>query len=193
MSPRGVAIPELREQLFAATDRLLERAGPAGLTSRAITEEAGVAKGVLHNHFADLDGFLLAYAVDRIRALAARAEQLEALAGQQTVTANLTEAAITVFGPTALTVSRLTLARPSLLGRIIDAFASGSDQLGPIEAAIASYLDAEQKLGRVNASLDTKTLALALVGSVHHLFFTRPGEPLERAAVERIVAALLGP
>ena len=193
MSPRGVAIPELREQLFAATDRLLERAGPAGLTSRAITEEAGVAKGILHNHFADLDGFLLAYAVDRVRALAARAEQLEALAGQQTVTANLTEAAMTLFGPTALTVSRLTLARPSLLGRIIDAFASGSDQLGPVEAAIASYLDAEQKLGRVNASLDTKTLALALVGSVHHLFFTRPGQPLERAAVERIVAALLGP
>jgi AcrR family transcriptional regulator len=193
MSPRGVAIPELREQLFAATDRLLERAGPAGLTSRAITEEAGVAKGVLHNHFADLDGFLVAYAVDRIRALAARAEQLEALAGQQTVTANLTEAAMTLFGPTALTVSRLTLARPSLLGRIIDALASGSDQLGIGEAAIASYLDAEQKLGRVNASLDTKTLALALVGSVHHLFFTRPGQPLERAAVERIVAALLGP
>ena len=193
MSPRGVAIPELREQLFAATDRLLERAGPAGLTSRAITEEAGVAKGILHNHFADLDGFLVAYAVDRIGALAARAEQLEALAGQQTVTTNLTEAAMTLFGPTALTVSRLTLARPSLLGRIIDAFASGSDQLGPVEAAIASYLDAEQKLGRVNASLDTKTLALALVGSVHHLFFTRPGQPLERAAVERIVAALLGP
>jgi len=193
MSPRGVAIPEPHEQLFAATDRLLERAGPAALTSRAITEEAGVAKGVLHNHFADLDGFLLAYAVDRIRALAARAEQLEALAGQQTVTANLTEAAMTLFGTTALTVSRLTLARPSLLGRIIDAFASGSDQLGPVEAAIASYLDAEQKLGRVNASLDTKTLALALVGSVHHLFFTRPGQPLERAAVERIVAALLRP
>jgi AcrR family transcriptional regulator len=193
MSPRGVAIPELREQLFAATDRLLERAGPAGLTSRAITEEAGVAKGVLHNHFADLDGFLVAYAVDRIRALAARAEQLEALAGQQTVTANLTEAAITLFGPTALAVSRLTLARPSLLARIIDALAPGSDQLGPVEAAIASYLDAEQKLGRLNANLDTKTLALALVGSVHQLFFTRPGQPLERAAVERIVAALLGP
>ena len=193
MSPRGVAIPELREQLFAATDRLLERAGPAGLTSRAITEEAGVAKGVLHNHFADLDSFLGAYAVDRIRALAARAEQLEALAGQQTVTTNLTEAAMTLFGPTALTVSRLTLARPSLLSRIIDAFGSGSDQLGPVEAAIASYLDAEQKLGRVNASLDTNTLALALVGSVHHLFFPRPGQPLERAAVERIVAALLGP
>jgi AcrR family transcriptional regulator len=143
MSPRGVAIPELREQLFAAADRVLERDGPSGITSRAITEEAGVAKGVLHNHFADLDRFLIAYAVDRIRAVAARAQQLEALAGQETVTANVTDAAMTLFGPTALALSRLILARPSLLGQINDALASGSDQLGVVEAAIASYLDAE--------------------------------------------------
>jgi AcrR family transcriptional regulator len=193
MSPRGVAIPELREQLFTAADRVLERDGPPGLTSRAITEEAGVAKGILHNHFADLDGFLLAYAVDRIRAVAARAQELEALAGQQTVTANLTEAAITLFGPTALALSSLILARPSLIGPLNDALASGGDPLGVIEAGIASYLDAEQNLGRVKAGSDTKTLALALVGSVHHLFFTRPAQPLERAAVQRIVAALLGP
>jgi AcrR family transcriptional regulator len=192
MSPRGVAIPELREQLFAAADRVLNRNGPAGLTSRAITDEAGVAKGILHNHFADLDGFLIEYAVDRIRAVAAGAEHLEALAGQRTVTANLTEAAMTLFGPTTLAVSGLIMARPSLLGRLNDALSSGSDPLSVIEAAIASYLDAEQKLRRIKASVDTKTLALALVGSVHHLFFTQPGQPLERTAVRRIVAALLG-
>jgi AcrR family transcriptional regulator len=192
MSPRGVAIPELREQLFAAADRVLARDGPAGITSRAITAEAGVAKGILHNHFGDLDGFLVAYAVDRIRAVAARAEQLESLAGQQTVAANLTEAAITLFAPTALALSGLILARPSLISRLDEALASGSDPLGVVQTAIASYLDAEQKLGRINASLDTNTLALALLGSVHHLFLTHPGQPLERAALQRIVAALLG-
>src|SRR5262252_2682905 len=41
--PRGVGIPEVREQLFAATDRVLARAGPSGLTTRAITAEAGAA------------------------------------------------------------------------------------------------------------------------------------------------------
>ena len=54
---RGVAIPEVREQLFAAADRVLTRTGPAGLTTRAITAEAGVANGVLHRHFRDLDSF----------------------------------------------------------------------------------------------------------------------------------------
>jgi AcrR family transcriptional regulator len=192
MSPRGVAIPELREQLFAAADRVLDRDGLDGLTSRAITEEAGVAKGILHNHFRDLDGFLVEYAVDRIRRVAANAEQLNALAGQQTVTANLTEALTTLFGPTTLAVSSLIMSRPALIGPINDALSSGGAPLGVIEAAIAAYLDAEKKLGRVKANADTKTLALTLVGSVHQLFFTQPGLPLDRTAVQRIVAALLG-
>ena len=42
---RGVAIPELREQLFAATERILARDGAAGVTSRAITDEAGWVVG----------------------------------------------------------------------------------------------------------------------------------------------------
>jgi AcrR family transcriptional regulator len=191
MSPRGVAIPELREQLFAAADRVLDRDGSDGLTSRAITEEAGVAKGVLHNHFHDLDGFLAEYAVDRIRGIASSAEQLGELAGQQTVTANLVDALMTLIGPAARAVISLVLSRPSLVGPIDDALSSGSAPLDVIEAAIAGYLEAEKKLGRLRANVDTKTLALTLVGSVHHLLLTRPGQPLDRSAVERIVAALV--
>src|SRR3974377_1651885 len=61
---RGGAIPELREQLFAATERILARDGAAGVTSRAITDEAGCAKGVLHNPFDGLDGFPAVFATD---------------------------------------------------------------------------------------------------------------------------------
>jgi hypothetical protein len=50
--PTGVALPDPREQLFAAAERILRRAGPQALTSRALTTEAGCAKGVLHRHFA---------------------------------------------------------------------------------------------------------------------------------------------
>jgi AcrR family transcriptional regulator len=46
--PTGVAIRDVREQLFDAAERVLLRDGPAALTSRAVTDEAGVAKGVLH-------------------------------------------------------------------------------------------------------------------------------------------------
>jgi hypothetical protein len=39
--PRGAAIPEVCEQLFAAADRVLTQTGPAGLTTRAITVAEG--------------------------------------------------------------------------------------------------------------------------------------------------------
>jgi AcrR family transcriptional regulator len=53
--PTGVALRDVREQLFGAAERVLLRDGPSALTSRAVTDEAGVAKGVLHRHFADFD------------------------------------------------------------------------------------------------------------------------------------------
>ena len=64
--PTGVAIRDAREQLFDAAERVLLRAGPSALTSRAVTTEAGFAKGVLHRHFADFDAFLAELVLDRI-------------------------------------------------------------------------------------------------------------------------------
>lgn len=63
MSPRGVAIPGLRQQLFQATERVLVRAGPGGLTGRAITREAGCSTGLLYNHFNTLEANLTEAAV----------------------------------------------------------------------------------------------------------------------------------
>src|SRR2546423_14869836 len=65
--PTGVAIRDPRQQLFDAAERILLRAGPSALTSRAVTAEAGCAKGVLHRHFADFDAFLAELVLDRIR------------------------------------------------------------------------------------------------------------------------------
>ena len=70
--PTGVAIRDVREQLFDAAERVLLRDGPSGLTSRAVTTEAGCAKGVLHRHFADFDGFLAEFVLDRVDRLDGR-------------------------------------------------------------------------------------------------------------------------
>ena len=64
--PTGVALRDVREQLFDAADRVLLRDGPSGLTSRAVTDEAGVAKGVMHRHFDDFDAFLAEFVLDRV-------------------------------------------------------------------------------------------------------------------------------
>src|SRR6201985_2927506 len=72
--PTGVGIRDPRGQLFDAAERVLLRDGPAALTSRAVTAEAGVAKGVLHRHFADFDAFLTDLALDRAARIAAAAD-----------------------------------------------------------------------------------------------------------------------
>src|SRR6202035_5109727 len=90
--PTGVAIRDPRGQLFDAAERVLLRDGPGGLTSRAVTAEAGVAKGVLHRHFADFEAFLTELALDRIARVSAQAAALRATAGSGTVAGNLAAA-----------------------------------------------------------------------------------------------------
>jgi AcrR family transcriptional regulator len=191
--PRGTAMPAAREQLFDATDRLLRRDGPAGIATRAITDEAGVAKGILHNHFGDLDTFLAAYVDDRLSRLAEQAQALPAIAGQHTVIDNLTTAMVDLFGSGAASVAALMAARPSLQAQLGKA-PSGSDSIfDDLTRAIAAYLVAEEQLGRLTATkAEADTLALTLVGAMHHLFFSRGLEPVDPDAVKRIVAGLLG-
>ena len=191
MSPRGVAIPGVREQLFRATDRLLASAGPTALTTRAITGEAGVANGVLHRHFHDLDTFLAEFAADRLQAIADTAAALPARAGHGTVAGNLTDATLALFGSNALALMNLVANRPAL-GTALEHITTVGSGLGDVEKHFTAYLDAEKKLGRIAADTDTQTHAFALLGSVHHLMMTNPaGPPDLPRRVRRIVEALV--
>ena len=188
---RGVAIPEVREQLFAAADRVLARDGPAALTTRAVTAEAGVANGVLHRHFRDLDEFLAAFVASRLEGIADGAAALPGRAGHGTINDNLTEATVAVFGPGAQALMSLVAAKPEL-GAALEHATGRPGGLGDIERYFAAYLDAEQKLGRIGPGADTETLAFTLLGTVHHLVITRQADaPGFEQRVWRIVAALV--
>jgi AcrR family transcriptional regulator len=188
---RGVAIPQLREQLFAAADRVLAHGGPAALTTRAVTAEAGVANGVLHRHFRDLDEFLAEFIAARLEAIADGAAALPDRAGHGTVTGNLTEATVAVFGVSAQALMSLAAAKPQLVQALEHATDSAGG-LGDIERHFAAYLQAEKKLGRVAPDADAQTLAFALLGTVHHLILTGRGDEQDlRGHVHKIVAALV--
>ena len=190
MSPRGRAIPGVREQLFQAADRLLVRAGPTALTTRAITSEAGVANGVLHRHFRDLDTFLAEFAADRLQAIADTAATLPARAGQGTVIGNLTDATLALFGSSALALVNLVASRPAL-GTALEHVTTAGSGLGDVEKHFTAYLEAEKRLGRIAADADTQTIAFTLLGSVHHLMVTNPaGLPDLPYRVRRIAEAL---
>jgi AcrR family transcriptional regulator len=188
--PRGVAIPEVREQLFAAADRVLARDGAAGLTTRAVTAEAGVANGVLHRHFRDLDEFLASFVASRLRTIADDAAALPGRAGHGSVTGNLTQATMAAFGENAQALMSLAAAKPEL-GAALEHDAGQASGLSDIEQHFAAYLAAEQKLGRIGPGADTETLAFTLLGTVHHLVLTGRGGAIGLGQhVRRIVAAL---
>src|SRR6185437_14896111 len=102
--PTGIALRDVREQLFAAAEQVLLRDGPSGLTSRAVTDEADCAKGVLHRHFADFDAFLAELVLDRATQLEGQASALRDSAGAGTVTDNLSSALNTLFGPVPMAI-----------------------------------------------------------------------------------------
>jgi AcrR family transcriptional regulator len=189
--PTGVAIRDPRGQLFEAAERILLRDGPAALTSRAVTAEAGVAKGVLHRHFADFDAFLAELALDRIARVGAQAAALRAVAGSGTVTGNLATALPELFSPSALALIRLVIARDELRSRLRTAAGTRIPLLSESAALVAGYLTAERDLGRVAPGADIAALAPALTGAAHLLFTDAENAAPDASAVDRMVTAVL--
>jgi AcrR family transcriptional regulator len=188
--PTGVAISDPRGQLFDAAERVLLRAGPDALTSRAVTAEAGVAKGVLHRHFADFDDFLAGLVLDRIARIGPQSAGLRAAAGTGTVAGHLSGALTELFGPVAVAIVALITFRDGLRARLRRA-GPGIPLLSEATAMIASYLAAERDLGRIAAGADIGTLAPALVGAGHLLFADRKGAPPGPADVSKVVTAVI--
>src|SRR5215211_1875899 len=191
--PTGVALRDAREQLFDAAERVLLRDGPNALTSRAVTTEAGCAKGVLHRHFADFDAFLAELVLDRIGRIDDQAAALRDSAGTGTVAGNLTDALLALFGSVAVAIVGLITFRDDLRARLRQARpAGGVPVLTEATAMIAAYLAAERDLGRIAADADVGTLAPTLIGAGHLLFADRAATPPEPAAVHKVVTTFIG-
>jgi AcrR family transcriptional regulator len=190
--PTGVALRDAREQLFDAADRILLRDGPSALTSRAVTAEAGVAKGVLHRHFADFDAFLADFVMDRVDRMGSKAAVLLSSAGTGTVVDNLAEAVTDVFESAAVAIVSLITFRDDLRARLREVWPAGVPLLTEAVIMIGSYLTLERALGRIADDAEVEALAPTLIGAGHLLFADREGPRPDAAAVRRVVTTVVG-
>jgi AcrR family transcriptional regulator len=190
--PRGIAIPQLRQQLFAAAEVVILRDGPAKLSGRAVTSEAGVAAGLLYAHFTDLDDFLTGYAVDRGFTVAAAAAAMPERAGEGDMSENLCDALLAIPRPTLTALARLLVLHPDLAPRVHAVLGDRTAGLEAIERAASEYLAAERRIGRLPEAADPSALALALVSVLHHLVLTADTADDVPARLRRAVASLLG-
>ncbi len=188
--PTGIAIRDVREQLFDAAERVLLRDGPDALTSRAVTTEAGFAKGVLHRHFEDFDAFLAELVQDRIGRIEAQANALREAAGTGTVADNLTGALTAVLGPLAVAMVGLVSGRGGLRARLRKTMPTGLPVLTQAQEMVAGYLAAERDRGRIAADADVDGLALTLIGTAHMVFAGRDDAP-DAVAVREVVHTVL--
>ena len=188
--PTGIALRDAREQLFDAAERVLLRDGANALTSRAVTAEAGCAKGVLHRHFADFDAFLAELVADRIARIDNQAAALRNSAGTGTVADNLIGALMDLFESVAVAIVGLVISRDGLRAQLRQATPTGVPLLREAIAMIASYLTAERELGRIAVDADVDTLAPTLIGAGHLLFADRQGTPPEAGVVHKVVTTV---
>jgi AcrR family transcriptional regulator len=189
--PTGVHIRDVRDQLFDAAERVLLSAGPNALTSRAVTAEAGCAKGVLYRHFDDFDAFLADLVLDRRARMDTQAAALRAVAGTGTISGNLAAALTDLFSSVAVAMVALVTFRLELRVRLRRAWPRGVPLLTEAVVMVADYLSAERDLGRIAAGADVDTLAPTLIGAAHLLFADRTGAPPEPGAVRKMVATVL--
>jgi len=190
--PTGIALHDARERLFAAAERVLLRDGPSGLTSRAVTDEADVAKGVLHRYFADFDDFLAALVLDRAAQQEAESAVLMGAVGTGSVAGNLTAALVTLFSSVAVAMVALITFRDELRARLRETWPVGVPLANEAMGTVRAYLEGERAAGRLSAEADTHALALSLVGSGHLLFADRTGQAPSPQAIAALVEGILG-
>lgn len=187
----GVHLRDARQQLFDAAERVLLRDGPHALTSRAVTDEAGCAKGVLHRHFSDFDAFLADLVLDRAAQLETQAGALRESAGTGEVADNLTTALTTLLGPVPAAIIPLITFRDELRARLRQATPGGGVAiLAHATTAISTYLTEERELGRIAADADIDSLTLSLVGGGHLLLSEESGLSVT-APVNKLVTTVL--
>ena len=152
--PTGTPTPDLTRRLHQAAQRVLLRDGAAALTSRAVTTEAGLAKGILHRHFPDFDTFLATLVLAQIERIEDLAHQLRAHAGDGDVAENIAGALDTMLDPVTVELVVLIRSRHTLRHKLQLTTPAGTPLLAETTRHITAYLTAERGLGRIPTSTE---------------------------------------
>ena len=191
--PTGYALHDPRHQLVAAAERILLRDGSSGLTGRAVTAEAGVAKGVLHRHFADFDTFVAHLVNERIRGFQQVAEDLTSRTGQATVSGNVAAALSELLDPVVLALVPQIIAHHEIRSRIAPNERLGPPLLSDATAVVQDYLAREQHRGRITATADLGTTAMSVIATAYLLLAGELGAlPTADAILEVTESILVG-
>ena len=189
MTQRGEAT---RARLIEATRGVVREVGYAHASTRAIAQAAGVAEGTIYRHFPDKASLFFATVLESNTVVVAWVTALPARAGEGTVEGNLVDAAVQLASlrDQILPLELAIAADPELSAQRQRVIAAAGPSLppGPPEA-VAAYLAAEQRLGRVRGDIDPREVASILLGALFALG-TMPTLGGEGPSSDRVASAV---
>jgi AcrR family transcriptional regulator len=172
---------DTRSRLIAATLTVVRREGYQRTTTRAVAAEAGVAEGTIYRHFAHKRDLCMAAVAEQNAPVMALMADLPSRAGTKTVREHLVDA-----------LSRLATLRDDFLPLEIGILSDPSEAAerysmeslatqGPPVAftGLQSYLELEQRLGRIHPNVTPGRVAVVLLAAVIG-FGILPLEPFPR-------------
>jgi AcrR family transcriptional regulator len=160
-----------RTRLIEATLSVAREVGYAHASTRAIAQAAGVAEGTIYRHFPDKASLFFAAVLESNGPVVAWVATLPERAGEGAVEGNLTEAAVRLatLRDQIMPLELAIAADPELAAQRQRAMAAAGTPLpGPPEA-VAAYLAAEQRLGRVRPEVDPREAALVILAALFGL------------------------
>jgi len=186
-----------RQQILDAVERIVRGKGIAHATTKEIAREAGCAEGTLYKHFERKEDLFLAALQQHLPSFV---EALgETQAGQGTVRANLESIACAAISYYEQLVPLATafLADSDLLARhrkVLDQINGGPQR---IYERVASYVEEEQRLGRIATPQEPLDVAALLLGPCFQYTYNRhfmgknPLALTDQQFVSRIVQTLV--
>ncbi len=186
-----------RQQILDAAQRIYQAHGLARLTTKEIAREAGVAEGTLYKHFATKGDLLLAAVREHLPDLAAVVDETQA--GQQTVQTSLVGIAheLLRYFDALVPMTAALFGDQELLERQRQAMRAVNGGPHRLFQRVAAYIEAEQRLGRLDRRQKALGIATPLIGACFHYVFLRQfvgTDPLARSEkqfVDDLVETLL--
>jgi len=186
-----------RAEIIEAAEKLMVSHGLSGVTTRRISQEVGCSEGALYVHFKGRLELLLAMLEESLPDMLGPLQVLKESVGRGSAQANLAAAlgGIFKFHQRVAPKAGGLFAEPKLLLAYRESLAREGKGPHLSMGALADYIAAEQKLGRIDLGVDPNLAAYLLMSSSFFRAFMehysgKTMQPSWKQFANRLVAAV---
>ncbi|HZS79433.1 MAG TPA: TetR/AcrR family transcriptional regulator [Ktedonobacteraceae bacterium] len=186
-----------RQQILDATERIIQAKGIARVTTKEIAREAGCAEGTLYKHFEHKEDLFLSVLQRHLPTFVEAVS--EDMAGKETVQRNVEHISLAAieYYDKLVPLATAFFADTDLLARhraMMNQMQGGPER---IFERVASYIEAEQRLGRIDTQLSSLHIATLILGPCFqyvfncHFLGSNPFDVADEQFVTGLVQALM--